>query len=166
MYFSELLFSSTDLKISRTCLWQAAKNFDLKLFLENKIQGLVFTFSGRHTFCKMNHPSQSAAEWLWSGPYRLYLYPTWGEPSIYALFSLKHKVCTNLFKESAYKTLQKHIFIFICNRGNENLMVVGESPQRMTNNTDHKNCSHGLLLLFYYNVPYNVLLKGIHVCVK
>lgn len=147
LYFFEPLFSSTDLKISLILLWVSVKNFDLKLLLENKIQGLGFSFSERPTFCKTKSPNLSAAERLWSIPYRFNLFPSWGALNIHALFYLEHKVCIDLFRESKYKTLQKHIFWFMCSRGNENLTVFREWPQRMTNNTDQKNCSYGFIVV-------------------
>lgn len=131
--------------MSLTHLQVAVKDFDLKL-LENKIQGLGFIFSDRPTFCKTNYPYLNAAERLWSVSYRFNLFPSWGALSIYVLFYLEHKVCIDLFKESKYKTLQKHIFWFMCSTANENLTVFGEWPQRMTNNTDQKNPSHGFIV--------------------
>lgn len=35
--------------------------------------------------------------------------------------------------------MEKHIFWFMCRRGNENLKVIGEWAQKMTNYTDQNN---------------------------
>lgn len=74
------------------------KNFNLKLLLENKIQGLGFVFSDRPTFCKTNH--QTSMLLKDSGAFLTDLTHFPFEGHYVYRFYLEQKICIDIFKES------------------------------------------------------------------
>lgn len=140
--FFGLLPSSSDLKISLKCLWVTAKKFNLKLILENKIQGLGFIFSDTSTLCKINHQTSMLLKGPGPTPYRFILFPIWGALYIQVLFTESKIFSLTYLKNQSIKLWKSTYFdLFVVEAKTQSLW---EWLQR---NTDQKNHSHGFILI-------------------